>query len=75
LLQALIRSKNEVLMMDVSGISSPAATTSSSQTKGTTVAIEVFKKSLEVEQQQISDLLTSLPDPDSPVGQNINIKV
>jgi len=60
-------------MMDVSGISSPAA--APSQTNGTTVAIEVFKKGLEVEQQQVSDLISSLPDPDSPVGQNINVKV
>lgn len=62
-------------MMDVSGISAPPATLSSNQTKGTTVAIEVFKKSLEVEQQTVSELISSIPDPGSPVGQNINIKV
>lgn len=62
-------------MMDVSGISASVAAPVSSQTKATTVANEVFKKGLELEKQQASDLIASLPDPSSPVGQNINVKV
>lgn len=60
--------------MDVSGIS-PACTSCSSQANATDVATEVFKKGMEVAQQHASDLIASLPDPDSPVGQNINVTV
>lgn len=62
-------------MMDVSGISATAAASSSKQANATSVATKVFKKSLELEQQKANDLISSLPDPNSPVGQNINIKV
>ena len=61
--------------MDVSGISSTAATATSKQATGTSVATEVFKKSLDLEQQKANDLIASLPDPNSSLGQNINIKV
>lgn len=61
--------------MNVSDAPALSATTTASQTQGTTVAIEVQKKTEEIEQQQASELIASVPDPDSSVGQNIDIKV
>ena len=52
--------------MDVSGTSAAAATSS-------TVAIEVQKKSQDIAEQTASDLIASVPDPDSSVGQNIDV--
>ena len=53
--------------MEISGASSAAAST--------TVAIEVQKKSQEVQAEATATLIEALPDPSSPKGQNINVSV
>lgn len=53
--------------MDISGVSSAAAAP-------TTVAIEVQKKTQDIQQQTVETLVGSLPDPDSSVGQNVDVK-
>ena len=52
--------------MEISGASSSAATS-------TTIANEVQKKSQEVQKEAAATLIEALPDPASPVGQNIDI--
>jgi hypothetical protein len=69
----LIPAIHEVLIMNVSD--APALTATTNQTQNTTVAIEVQKKTQDIEQQQASQLISSLPDPDSSLGHNIDIKV
>ena len=59
--------------MNVSDAPSVAATANQPQT--TTIANEVQKKTQEIEQQHASQLINSLPDPDSSLGHNIDIKV
>lgn len=59
--------------MDVAGIS--AAASAGNVDKATNVATEVHKKSLEIQEQAATDLIAGIPDPDSSVGQNIDIKV
>jgi len=54
--------------MDISGASSATAAQS------TTVAIEVQKKTQDIQKQTADTLMGSLPDPTSPVGQNIDVK-
>jgi len=53
--------------MEISGASSSAAAS-------TTIAIEVQKKSQEVQKETAATLIEALPDPASPVGQNIDVK-
>jgi len=52
--------------MEISGVSSAATTT--------TVAIEVQKKTQDVQAQTAETLIGALPDPTSSVGQNIDVK-
>lgn len=52
--------------MEISGASSPAQVTS--------VAVEVQKKTQDLQAQTADTLIGSLPDPTSPVGQNIDVK-
>lgn len=54
--------------MEISGASSAAASAS------TTVAIEVQKKAQDVQKEAAATLIEALPDPTSPVGQNIDVK-
>jgi putative motility protein YjfB-like len=54
--------------MDVSSASSATASVS------TTVAIEVQKKTQDIQKQTADTLIGSLPDPTSAVGQNIDVK-
>lgn len=58
--------------MDVSGVSSSVA---AAQQVSTSASIEVQKKTEDLQKQVTSTLLEALPDPSSPVGQNVNIKV
>ena len=39
------------------------------------VSVAVLKKTLDIEKANAAQLLEALPDPESPIGQNINIKV
>ena len=61
--------------MDVSGVSASAYANPAQAQETTTVANEVHKKALEVEEQTATALIEAIPDPDSSVGQNIDIKV
>lgn len=54
--------------MEISGASSTAATQS------TTIANEVQKKTQDIQKQSVETLVSALPDPSSPVGQNIDVK-
>ncbi|WP_455204073.1 YjfB family protein [Kaarinaea lacus] len=62
--------------MEITGISTAAvqsaATASSNQD---VVATKMLKKTLDIQEQTASQLIESIPDPDSNLGQNINIKV
>ena len=55
--------------MEISGASSAAAAQAT-----TTVAIEVQKKTQDIQAQTAETLIGSLPDPTSSVGQNIDVK-
>jgi len=55
--------------MDISGVAVPTAPAS------TTVAIEVQKKTQDVQAQAAETLINALPDPVSSKGQNIDVKV
>lgn len=54
--------------MDISGASSAARSVS------TSVAIEVQKKTQEIQKETAATLIEALPDLMSSLGQNINIK-
>jgi len=54
--------------MDVSGVAVPSVPAN------TTVAIEVQKKTQDVQAETATTLINSVPDPDSSVGQNIDVK-
>jgi len=56
--------------MDVSGTSSVSAATSIN----TSVAIEVQKKTQEIQKETVASLIEALPDPMSSLGQNIDTK-
>lgn len=53
--------------MEVSGASSVAASNS------TTVAVEVQKKSQEIQKETAETLIKAVPDPSSSKGQNVDI--
>ncbi|MBL1275431.1 MAG: putative motility protein [Ectothiorhodospiraceae bacterium] len=53
--------------MDISGASSVSAG------QPTTIAIEVQKTAQDVQKQTAETLLEALPDPSSPLGQNLNV--
>ena len=55
--------------MEISAASSAAAVSAT-----TSVAIEVQKKAQDVQAQTAATLIEGLPDPDSSVGQNIDVK-
>ena len=54
--------------MEISGASPTSAV-------ATTVAIEVQKKSQEVQAETAATLIQSVPDPDSALGQQIDVNV
>jgi len=54
--------------MEISAASSAAVSAT------TNVAIEVQKKSQDVQAQTAATLIEALPDPASPVGQNVDVK-
>ena len=55
--------------MEISG----AASSIPSVTQGGSVATEVQKKVEEVQEQTAETLIQSVPDPDSSLGQNLNV--
>jgi copper chaperone CopZ len=54
--------------MEISGVSVPTTPAS------TSVAVEVQKKTQEIQEQTATTLIEALPDPGSSVGQNIDIR-
>jgi len=55
--------------MDISGASSVATNTS------TSVAIEIQKKTQDIQKKIAASLIEALPDPMSSLGQNIDTKI
>jgi len=55
-------------MMEISGVSSAAASTS------TTVAIEIQKKTQDIQKETAATLIGAVPDPMSSLGQNIDTR-
>lgn len=58
--------------MEISGVSTPAAAPLAAQNKDP--AVEMHKVVRELAEQQTAELLASVPDPDSSLGQNIDVK-
>ena len=54
--------------MDISGVSIATASAN------TPVAIEVQKKTQDLQKETAAALIEALPDPASPVGQNVDVK-
>jgi hypothetical protein len=59
--------------MEISGVATPAAAPLAEQNKDP--AVEMQKAVRELAEQQTTELLSSVPDPDSALGQNIDVKV
>jgi len=57
--------------MEISGI---ATTTATQATQNSQTGVAVHKKALEIQEQTATQLIESLPDPTSRVGQNIDVK-
>jgi hypothetical protein len=50
-----------------------SSTSAPAVTQATTVANEVQKKTEEVQEQNAQTLVQSVPDPDSSLGQNVDV--
>jgi hypothetical protein len=62
--------------MDISGVSiasSQIANTASNSPDA--VGNQVLKKALDIQQESAAQLIESVPDPDSSLGHNVDIKV
>ena len=53
-------------IMEISGVTSASS--------GGSIAIKVQKENEEIQKQNAQTLIEALPDPDSSLGQNINVK-
>jgi hypothetical protein len=62
----------EVFAMEISGVSTPAAAPLAAQNKDP--AVEMQKAVRELAEKQTNELISSIPDPDSSLGQNIDVK-
>ena len=60
--------------MDISGVSA-TVTAASSGPSGDAVATSVQKKVMDIQEQTAAAMLEAIPDPYSPKGQNVDIKV
>lgn len=62
--------------MEVSGVSltSPNAASSAPAGDPVAAAVSVQKKALEIQEQSANALIESIPDPDSSVGQNVDVR-
>lgn len=59
--------------MEISGVSTQAAPALAAQNKDP--AAEMQKMELQLAAQQTNELIQSVPDPDSSLGQNIDVTV
>ena len=59
--------------MEISGVSIAASQTAN----GTQEAVSnaMLKKALDIQQQSAAQLIESVPDPDSSLGHNVDVKV
>jgi hypothetical protein len=62
--------------MDIAGVSTGIAqAVSSTSNTPDPVGNKMLRKALDIQEQTASQLIESVPDPDSNVGQNIDITV
>jgi hypothetical protein len=62
--------------MEIAGVSTAAAQVASSTSNTPDpVGDQMLRKSLDLQEQTAAELIESIPDPDSNVGQNVDIKV
>ena len=62
--------------MEIAGISTVTVQTASSTSNTPDpVGNHMLRKALDMQQQAAAQLIESVPDPDSNVGQNVDIKV
>jgi hypothetical protein len=60
--------------MDLSGISFAGAQSVSAAAASESANNKLFKQTLDNQKQTASQILESVPDPDSTLGQNIDVK-
>ncbi len=60
--------------MDISGVSTSIASTSGAP-QGESVAIAVQKKVMDIQEQNATAMIKAIPDPDSSLGHNVDVKV
>ena len=59
--------------MEISGVSIAASQNASNTPDA--VSNELLKKTLDIQQQSAAQLIESVPDPDSKLGHNVDVKV
>jgi hypothetical protein len=59
--------------MEISGVSIAASQAAASNTPDA-VSNQMLKKSLDIQQQNAAQLIESVPDPDSKLGHNVDVK-
>ena len=59
--------------MEISGVSISASQTASNTPDA--VGNQMLKKALDIQQQNAAQLIESVPDPDSKLGHNVDVKV
>ena len=58
--------------MEISGVSIAASQNASNTPDA--VSNELLKKTLDIQQQSAAQLIESVPDPDSKLGHNVDVK-
>ena len=62
--------------MEISGVSIAASQTASAASNTPdAVGNQMLKKALDIQQQNAAQLIESVPDPDSKLGHNVDVKV
>lgn len=62
--------------MEIAGVSTAAAQAASSTSNTPDpVGNQMLRKALDIQEQSAAQLIESVPDPDSNVGHNVDIKV
>ncbi|KPJ95799.1 MAG: hypothetical protein AMJ53_01980 [Gammaproteobacteria bacterium SG8_11] len=62
--------------MEIAGVATPAAqAVSSTSNTPDPVGNQMLRKALDIQEQTAAQLIETVPDPDSKVGQNVDIKV
>jgi hypothetical protein len=67
---------NRRIFMEIAGVSTAAAQVASSTSNTPDpVGNQIQRKTLDMQEQTAEQLIESVPDPDSNIGQNVDIKV